>query len=133
MVGARFNDFTRRSNMCTHMLGDPSNYTLPGEMQYFEVSLAAKHGLITAALYSHLVEELSYNSMERINIDTAGFPWIDQTAEQLSRAMSYATPDEVSESLRKLVEAELIIWKPEPGTRPHAAWYSLPKDQWRSP
>jgi hypothetical protein len=132
MVGASFNGFTRRSNMCTQTVEGRPTYIYDGHPHSFRVFTAFQYGMVAAVLHMRIREELEYNSARKINIDEEGFAWVDSTLEQMQRGMPYATLAEIRDALQTLTEAGLVIFKPEPSSRPHAAWYSLPKDQWRA-
>ena len=132
MVGASFNDFTRRSNMGYPTLNARPPQIFAGLPHVFDVYRACLYGMLPSVMYSQIKESLEDSHPDDIEIDEEGIPWLKDTPEQMQRGMPYATVEQIRESLATLTNAGLIVFKPEPCSRPKDAWYSLPKDQWRA-
>lgn len=118
--------------MCCQILETRPTYILRGIPQSFDVCRAYLYGLLPSVVYSQLKESLEDSHPEDLAVDEEGRPWLKDAPKKMQRGMPYATVDQIRESLATLVEAGLIIFKPEACSRPASAWYSLPKDQWRS-
>jgi hypothetical protein len=94
----------------------------------FDISSAAKYGVIEAILYENILHWLRVNKANGVNIND-GKVWTYNSVQAYSRLFPYLTPKQIRRAIESLVKQNAIIKSDyNKANYDKTSWYSIPDE-----